>query len=97
MMSWDWFKLSKTIRMDIVWKYPEKSWDFHSMSQNPNLTISIVEKYKSKNWDKKKIAVQLAPNIKKRKRANILLLFINRHITIEIYKNIICLVTSYLF
>ena len=32
-------------------KYPNKPWDWDSISENPNITMDIIEKYHDKPWD----------------------------------------------
>ena len=35
----------------LLQKHPEKSWDWRSISQNPNITMEIIEKHPEKPWD----------------------------------------------
>ena len=32
-------------------KYPEKPWEWYSISRNPNITMEIIEKHPEKPWD----------------------------------------------
>ena len=34
----------------MIEKYPEKSWNWGWMSQNPNVTMEIIEKHSEKPW-----------------------------------------------
>ena len=35
----------------LIEKYPNKDWNWNSISMNPNLTMKIIEKYPDKPWD----------------------------------------------
>ena len=35
----------------LLLKYPEKPWDWHYISMNPNLTMEFIEKYPEKPWN----------------------------------------------
>ena len=32
-------------------KHPEKPWDWHGISSNPNITMEFIEKHPNKPWD----------------------------------------------
>ena len=36
--------------MEMIEKYPNKRWDWLSISKNPNITMEIIEKYPNKPW-----------------------------------------------
>ena len=38
------------ITIDIIDKYPDKSWNWDGISCNPNITMDIIEKYPNKPW-----------------------------------------------
>ena len=37
--------------MEIIEKYPDKSWNWEFISYNPNITMEIIEKYPDKPWN----------------------------------------------
>ena len=37
--------------MEFIEKYPEKPWNWWSISNNPKLTMEIIEKYPEKPWN----------------------------------------------
>jgi hypothetical protein len=37
--------------MEIIEKYPDKSWDWKWISENPNITMEIIEKYPDNPWN----------------------------------------------
>ena len=42
-------------------KYPEKPWNWYSISSNPNITMEDIEKYPNKPWNW--ISISRNPNI----------------------------------
>ena len=36
-------------------KFPDKDWDWYSISRNPSLTLEWLEKFPDKDWDYSKI------------------------------------------
>ena len=36
--------------IELIEKYPNKSWDWMEISQNPNITIDNISKYPDKRW-----------------------------------------------
>jgi len=41
----------KNILVQLIEKYPDKPWNWSSLSYNPNITLEIVEKYPDKLWN----------------------------------------------
>ena len=37
--------------MEFIEKYPDKPWDWNSISYNPNITIEFIEKHSDKPWN----------------------------------------------
>jgi hypothetical protein len=37
--------------MEFIEKYPDKPWNWNSISYNPNITMDIIEKYPDKPWN----------------------------------------------
>jgi hypothetical protein len=61
--------------MEIIEKYPEKSWDWDCISENPHITMEFIEKYihniNFKHLSKNKFTFE---NIKIKKKEAFLLL-----------------------
>ena len=47
--------------MEIIEKYPNKPWDWNSISRNPNITMMMIEKYPNKPWNWE--CISMNPNL----------------------------------
>ncbi len=47
-------KIKKRVKNDLwllIKKYPDKEWDWYSISQNSGITMENIERYSDKNWN----------------------------------------------
>ena len=50
-LDWEWRFRNPNISMEIIEKYPDKSWNWYVISENPNITMEFIEKNLNKRWN----------------------------------------------